>query len=1125
MKKNLIRGISLDREKVRKIWMTMRLIVLLSFVSLMHLSASVYSQKTRVNLKVENATLQQVFQTIQDQTEFDFFYKNEQIPADARISIQYQDESVEVILDKILSGTGLTYHVLDKDIVISAKGSARSEINGQQQKSVSGKVSDSSRLPLPGVSVVVKGTTTGVITDVNGNYSLSNVPENATLQFSFVGMKAQEIAAAGKTTINVTLIDETVGIEEVVAVGYGTLRKKDLTGAVAMISSEKLGNQALGHIGAMLDGQVAGVVITPDSGDPNADVDIKIRGLGTFGANPKPLVVVDGIITTNGLNGLNPWDVESISVLKDAASAAIYGSRGANGVILVTTKSGKAGIPDIKVNAYYGFEDVPNLIDIVDGSTYGKIINEAANYPMFNNPETFGEGVNWQKLIFQTAKKQSYNISVTGGNEKNLYAIAAEFYSAEGLVRESKVDRGNFRIRNDFKINDKLKIGENVNAIYIRNRSANSFGAIYTALSYPNLFKEIDDTNFESTIGAQPATNQQDLVNPLINILKPRNTSDFIKGLGNVYAEYEFLQGLKFKSNASVEYLNYRGDEFIPEYYYSQANQSVSKLTVNQNSTVNLQWDNILTYNKNFNQKHNVDLMLGYTFNYQNFKSIYGYGSGLISNDESTRYLSSVSTNQAVGGGGSKWAIISYLTRGNYSYKDKYLVGASLRVDQSSRFPKETRTGYFPGVSVGWVASSEDFLKGKLGPISYLKFRGSYGVLGNQDIGVYPYQSTMMRIDGTANSNNNTNYVFGATPSVAIGYALINDANRDITWEKTKTYSAAMEANLFNGKVRFISEYYYKYSSDILLKMPLVATSGFAMRTTAADPNERFAYRNVADVSNKGIELTLEYNNYSDKKPLRVSLGTTFSYNINNVEDIQHDVFLATTYSHLGGGRGCETRIVKGKSINSYYGYVFDGIFQTPEEILASPYQKTGTAPGDIKFKNIDASNNVIDINDRTFIGSSLPDKNVGFFGKLNYKQFDLSFNINGNFGALGSINTLGFSTGRPTELKASMWNDRWIGPGSSYTLPRIANGDPNDNTRYSDFWLVSRDFVKIQNVQLGYNLPKELISKTFKHIRIYLSGQNLYTFTKWPGYDPALTLPNQFPLPRTYFCGVNIGF
>ncbi|MDO8930565.1 MAG: carboxypeptidase-like regulatory domain-containing protein, partial [Bacteroidota bacterium] len=421
MKKKLIGGISLDREKVRKIWMTMRLIVLLFFVSLLHVSASVYSQKTKLNIRVENATLQQVFKVLQEQSEFDFFYKNEQIPADARVSIETKNETIEVILNKVLTGTGLTYHVLDKDIVISTKGAAKSEMISQQQKSVSGKVTDSSGESLPGVSVVVKGTTTGTITDANGNYSLPNVPESATLQFSFVGMKGQEVIVAGKTSVNIKMEEDAIGIDEVIAVVYQTLKKSDLTGSISSVSADNIVQYPVSGPQVGLQGKTSGVTVIQNSGAPGAPVSVRIRGSNSIMGTNEPLYVVDGFALASTPNSINPSDIRSIEVLKDASSTAIYGSRGANGVILITTKSGKTGKTDIILDSYYAVQEVSETIDMMNAREFAEIANErAANdggAPYFTQDQikSFSEGTNWQKELFRTAPMHNHSLSFSGG--------------------------------------------------------------------------------------------------------------------------------------------------------------------------------------------------------------------------------------------------------------------------------------------------------------------------------------------------------------------------------------------------------------------------------------------------------------------------------------------------------------------------------------------------------------------------------------------------------------------------------------------------------------------------------------------------------------------------------------
>jgi len=587
MEKKSINGISHNRKMVHKIWMIMRLIVFLFFVSLFHVSASVYSQKARLNIKVENATLQQVFKAIQEQSEFDFFYKNEQIPSDTRVSINCENEVVEVILNNILKGTGLGYHVLDKDIVISTNVTLNEQ--QQPQKKVTGKVTDSSGASLPGVSVVIKGTTSGVVTDNDGNYSLTNIPENAILQFSFVGMKSQEILVGNKTNINVGLLEETIYVDEVVAIGYGTMRKSDLTGAIGVISGKKIENQAVSTVGQALQGKVAGLNIRQVSGNQGVGDEIQIRGKGTFGANASVLVVIDGIISNGGLTDIDPSVIEDVSVLKDATSAAIYGARGANGVLLITTKRGKVGKEVVNFNAYYSLDKVIQKIGTVDASTYEGITNDfytnqgkAAPYA---NPLLAGKGTNWQDEIFRTGNKQTYTLSSSGGTEKYLRAITMSYYDGEGIVVNSKYSRVNFHFNNDIKPFEGLKIGSSLVFSYGVLKQGDSEGAVGAALCYSPNVKPYNENGIYgiATRAGQTTTMPQ----PLVLAYERTNKNIRLSMLGNLYAEYEIIPRLKFKTSIGVEYINMDTKNFVPSYNFGPGNSNgIATLNRNINTLV-----------------------------------------------------------------------------------------------------------------------------------------------------------------------------------------------------------------------------------------------------------------------------------------------------------------------------------------------------------------------------------------------------------------------------------------------------------------------------------------------------------------------------------------------------------
>ncbi len=984
--------------------------------------------------------------------------------------------------------------------IVSAQNSGTT-----QQSIIKGKISDNKGNSIPFVNVILKNTTTGVNSDTDGNFSIP-APKGATLIFSNIGYLSQEVTISNFDFMNVTLTENVLSLDEVVVVGYGTQKKRDLTGSVATANNKDMQNNAVAGPGQALQGKLAGVQISQNSGDPNAGVSIKIRGVGTFGANSTPLIVIDGIITNQGLADINNNSIENIVILKDASAAAIYGSRGANGVVLVTTKRGSENKHSLQLSSYYSFDNVQRINTPVDAVTYSNMMNEyfvnsGATAP-FTNDEiaSYKKSTNWQREIFRTGGKQNYELTASGGTKDNLYAISAGYYKGEGIVINDTYDRYNFRINNDVTPFKGLKIGSSLGLSYGTRKQGNSQQAISEALIYPpNVPAYLPNGNFGiADHNGQPVT----MISPLIAALLPLNKAITSRVLFNTFAEYEILTGLKFKTSVGIEYFNVNTTNFNPTYDYGVSNVNTSaSLFRGSYENKNLQWDNILTYNKTINADHYIELLGGWTFQTTRTEDFTGYRESFSSNDASQQILNDGSKNDQARGYYSIWAIQSYLGRINYSYKNKYLFTSNIRIDQSSRFPKANRTGIFPSASLGWVLSEEPFMKDKLGQVNFLKFRTSYGIIGNQDIGVYPYQTTL---------SPSQYYSFGTGQTVVVGTAPTSNVNSNITWEKTATMNIGGEMRLFDSKLSLIADYYNKLSSDILVSVALPSVSGLF-----GNP-----YMNIGSVRNRGFEFSLNYGNMLEKKDLTYEVGINFSTNRNKVIKLNTD---ATIITQGGAQDQWEMRTQEGHEINQYYGYVMVGLFQNQDEISKWPTQPNA-APGDMKFKDLN-NDGVINSQDRQYIGSSLTQEMIGFNASAKYKNFDISMSLNGELGRSMYILTNGFNLVRMGEITSSMYNDRWTGPGTSNYVPRLVAGDPNNNSRMSTFWLRSQNYLRVQNVQLGYTLPTTFTKKIkLQNLKFYVAGQNLYTFNSFPGYDPELGT-GTYPIPRSIYFGINIGF
>lgn len=984
--------------------------------------------------------------------------------------------------------------------------SVLTEVKAQEKFMVSGKVTDGSGDPLIGVNVSEKGTSVGTITNIDGMYSVTLSSKNATLVFSYIGYRTYETPAGNTPVVNVQLTEDLQNLDEVVVIGYGTQSKKDLTGAVGSVSQAKMENNAVVGIGNNLQGKLAGVQISQNDGTPYGGTTIRIRGTGSFGATSDPLIVVDGMITNDGLTNLNPNDVENITVLKDAASASIYGSRGANGVVIITTKKGQFESPlRVDVSAFASVDNMRAKIPTLTGEQYATLVNDyyaAASLPIpFSQDEinSYGKGTNWLDEITQTGFKQNYSVNVTGGTKKNSYAASMNFFKGEGLIKNTDFTRGNVKLSNDMRILPTLKFGVSLNVNYGVSNNTDWGQAIDRALIYPSTVPAYDkngDYAISSHAG-EPIT----MLQPLIAVDLWDYDQKWKKFLGNTYLEWEIIKGLTFKTSFYAEYTNWYQDHFIPSYSYGPAglisDHPIAELYVDSKDNLNYEWDNILTYTRTFNRDHKLTAMAGYTFQETDASWIWAKRTNFLNNDKNMQVLDAGSSDINNSGSKSSWAIQSYLGRVNYDFKRKYLLSASIRVDQTSRISKDNRTGIFPGASAGWVISEEDFMKNT--PfLSYLKVRGSWGMLGNQDIGIYPYQTTLNSTD--------LYYPFGdgneGTTQTGVGPTSLG--NSKLLWEKTSTFGAGLEANFFDNRLTFMTDFYKRNTTNILVRVPILSTAGV----------DNSPYQNAGACTNTGIELSLGYSNAADNQPFTYEVSVNWTYNKNKVTEIP-----APIVNNF-------TRVEVGQAINDWYGYVQDGIFQTAEEIAQSPMQPNA-APGDIKYKDLNGDK-VIDSNDQQFLGHSVAPHNFGGNLSLAYKNFDLVASFYGQVGGKQSIDAPGFAITRGGEqTSAWMYLQRWTAPGTSNYVPRVVAGDPNDNYRRSSFWLRSTDFFRLQNIQLGYNFDKLLsgqASSVIKKLRLYIASQNLFCINSFPGFDPEQPV-NGYPIPRSFYLGVNVGF
>lgn len=1003
------------------------------------------------------------------------------------------------------------------------------------QTTITGSISDSTG-PLPGASVVVKGTTVGASADFDGNYSI-DVPQGAsTLVFSYVGYAAQEIEIAGRTTINVTMTEDAQALSEVVVVGYGTQRKADLTGAVGSIDAVEIVKQPIVSPDQVLAGTISGVNITNRSGDPGAPVSVNIRGVGTLSADANPLYVIDGVplvgtnnITvntssttdSNPLASINPNDIESIDVLKDAASAAIYGARGANGVIIITTKKGSKGDPRVTYDGYASFASARDRIDVLNIEQYLSIQQELGrDFSSFSGqPE-----VDWQDAIFKTGFVQNHNIGVSGGGENGTYYISGSYLDNEGIQQAQSFGRYSLRANSEFRIGERFKFGESLQ-ISQSDRLTQSEGALNAgfnaALNAP-FYQVFGDGPFgynlsnPSTNGGATGTNYALLTDERINSTTIQNR----KVLGYFYGEWEIIDNLKLRPSVGIDYNVGSGDFFQAQTTLDGNSTRQSLLVQSRPIEFTLTTGATLSYDKTFGD-HNFSALIGVEQTKFRFNKVRLQGRELFNENFAASGTAVAGANEA-----DLWTLQGILGRLTYNYKGKYLATVNVRRDATSKFAEGSRDGVFPSISVGWRLSQEDFFN--VEAFDDLKLRIGYGELGNQNLGdgtarTFPYLPTL---------NNNIYYVLGDGQGTVVGPAPTTFANSSIGWETSKQIDIGLDFSLWNGKVTGIIDYYKKTNENALVSLPLPFTSGFFLP----------APTNAGEITNSGIELALNYKN---------KVGEDFEYGLGvNLTTVKNTVQSLGPVSGIitGVGGAQSHRTIVGESLGHFYGYKTDGLYQNAAEVSAAVPDALGTpSPGDIRFVDVNGDG-VVDAGDRTILGSPYPGYFYGFNLQAKYKNLDFSMLLRGvgdrqiynssRRTLEGMVGTNNFST---------QVLNRWTSEGStnSSSNPRLAAGDPNGNNRISDRFVEDADYLRIQNIQLGYTFPQDRLQNWtngfISNMRLYLSGQNLATFTNYSGFDPEVGRAQSFqkgnnplatgqddgqaPLPRIVLLGWSVSF
>lgn len=1078
-------------------------------------AGNAHSQNAKVSIRMNNVKLDKILNEIENQTDYLFIYNN-QVDINKITSVKVKNEAVAQVLDRILSGTGINYELEGTHIILTTE--AIKDLHAQQQaKTVTGTVTDVSGEPIIGANIRIKGTTTGTITDIDGNFSIEAEPQSV-IEVSYIGYLTQETVINNQKSIRFLLKEDTKTLDEVVVIGYGVQKKADLTGSVANINTEKLNTQSNANIGQALQGKIAGVDIVSQGGAPGSGTRIMVRGIGTLN-NASPLYIVDGMYM-NSIDHINPNDIASIDVLKDASSAAIYGSRAANGVIIVTTKEGSntEGKPIIDLSVNLGISTASKFLDMLDAKGWAEvttIARQAIGKPaldmatdLANKPDN-----DWQDIMFRPALMQNYNLSVKGGGKYSTYYTGLGYFNQDGIVKGTNYQRYNIQSKNDYK-RGIFSAGTNLIISFSHDKPLHQElrgGMIGTILQSVPTLEKYDDTReggYGGTYG--------DVVNiphPLAiiddNIMDRYNEN--VKIFANLYAQIELFKGLKYKLNLTPDFSFERYKNYLNKYDFGLATNSITQLTERQRRRRNILVENLLTFDRTFGE-HKISALAGYTYQDSRFRHIQAYGEGL---PQGLEEIDAATTNRSNEGNSWRSVLTSILGRVFYSYQNKYLFTATIRRDGSSKFGKNNRYGYFPSFSLGWNVAEEKFME-NVHWLDQLKLRGGYGVLGNQEIDNYQYSSTITT--GINYPDGNGGLLQGAFPK--------NFANPDIKWEETAMTNVGIDFMAFNNRLSLTADYYVKNTKDILLTVPIPISSG-----GANDP-----IRNAGKIRNNGFEFNL---GWMDQPNPDISYGINLigSFNKNKV------IAMGSESGSIKGGstnQNITTSETKaGYPIGGYWLISTAGYFNSQEEVDA--YAKDGkkiqpaAEPGDIKF--VDANNDgVINDDDRVFQGSPFPDFTFALNGNMRYKNFDLSIGLQGVLGnKIYNVTrqTLEDVTKGSNFLASCL--DYWTPENKNASHPRLTWDDPNRNTRAeSDRYLENGSYLRLRSVQLGYTFPQTWFKGAIQHARVYINAENLFTITSYSGYSPDVNADNAnyrgfdnfiYPTNRTFMLGLNVTF
>jgi TonB-linked SusC/RagA family outer membrane protein len=1103
--------------------------VALFFIGSAMKAASVNIGK-RVTLKVENESIKAVFQKIEKQADVHFMYETNQVNTSQKISLKLNNVTLEQALDKICSNFFLKYEIVSNNIVI--KKNQKVADAGQGKISISGTVfGGDDGMPLPGVGIKDKDSDATATTDFDGTFKMEINSSQAVLVFSYVGYVTQEVkVTSSDKNISVKLLADMKQLQEVVVMGYGSVKKNEVLGAVGSVSMKETSSRTYNSAAELLQGTVAGVTVINNGGDPTAEPTINIRGIGSLNAET-PLIVLDGIIYSGSLNTLNPNDIASISVLKDAASAAIYGARASGGVILITSKKGTSDHINVNVNYQGGFQSVAKKLDVLDAAGYADAMNTARDnaglprIPAFDpafEPTARTTKTNWMDEIFRTGEIQDLSISVNGKTEKSNFFLSGSYRKNEGILLNTFGTRYTARANSSFKLAPNFTIGENMSYSLTDGQAANTnsgyTGAILAAIFYPpnaTIYREDGSGQFggvpEKYIGSYG-----DVINPVAYLKRLDNRNPVSTILINPYAEWEIISGLKFKSNWGYTRIQNNSTDFAVKITEPGKVFDFNRLTLTNSTTTDLLSEQTLSYEKSLG-KHNFKALAGYTYQ-QTKRDFYTVqGTGFDNEDPSQRYLLNAKLVQQINAGLSEEIISSYVGRLNYDFNQKYLISGIVRRDGTSKLTSENRWKVYPSVSAGWLISEEGFMKGINPIISTLKLRGSWGQIGNLgNLGPYQFSVPLTQTQG----------LIGSSPVINYGYAESELSNPNLRWESSEQTNVGLDFTMFNSALSGSLDAYVKTNKDMLVRDQLPGVSG--------TPLGRIV--NSGNVENKGIEASLTYQKTRGDFKFDVTANAAFLSN--KIVSIKDDL---TSLEPLNLSRVRSLPLANiyqvGSPVGAFYGYSTDGLFQSNAEAKAyvntkgEVYQPNAVA-GDIKFKDVNGDG-VINNSDRVVLGSPFPKTTFSLNMNFKYKGFDMNVFFSGAAGnsVFNAVKHTGLNGSFPGYNLLAESKNAWSPTNTNTNIPVLSSTDNNNNFgRISDFYIEDASFVRLRNLSIGYTVKDQWLNGKAK-LRFFISGQNLFTITNYSGMDPEVGLNNfgmdlgKYPLSRIYMTGVNATF